>query len=172
MTHEPLCSSRRSFVLAVLLAVFTVPGSVLGTDHSPSPRGALDGLSFVGTLRSADKTSGRDDVLYFGDGQFWSKNCVPCGFQPGAYYVRHVGGSIEFQGVLESQDRGRFHYTGIVRDGRIDVHINWRKNRWYWTINKDFRFEGDLAEGIEVSSAERASRVALSSDPEPEDCPL
>jgi len=172
MAGAALGISHRSLSLIGLLVIFAAPLLASGSDDGQPARGALDGMSFVGKLGPADKDAGSDDVLYFGEGQFWSKNCVPCGFQPGAYYVREVPGGFEFQGVLESEERGRFRYSGIVRDGRVRADINWRKERWYWTIDKEFRFEGDLSPAAEMGTAEQASRVASAANPEPEDCPL
>lgn len=129
-------------------------------------------MSFVGKLGPDGKPLDRDDILFFRDGQFWSKNCVACSFQPGAYFTRHADGGIEFQGVLESVERGRFSYIGVVRDGRVNARINWRKERWYWSIDKDFRFEGELAPDIDVPSVQQASQLASSAGPKPQDCRL
>lgn len=172
MISELLRHGYRALALTALLAAIAPIRFSLGDDGQAVTHGVLDGMSFVGKLGPAGKAPDRDDILYFGDGQFWSKNCVPCGFRPGPYFVRFVGSDIEFQGALESSERGRFQYSGLVRDGRISVEINWRKDRWYWSIDKAFRFEGELAQGIEVAAAEQATRLAEIADPEPEDCPL
>lgn len=134
--------------------------------------GPLDGLSFDGMFASPDGSSGRADVLHFGDGKFWSKICVPCGFPPGPYQARTTDEGVRFEGVLESPDRGRFRYTGIVKDGRIIARINWRKERWYWTIDKDFRFEGARAKNTVKISAESVTVLALTADPDHEKCRL
>lgn len=134
-----------------------------------SSRGALDGLSFEGMFGPADGSSDRPDVLYFGDGQFWSKNCVPCGFLPGSYRAQQTDEGIRFEGMLESADRGRFLYTGLVKDGQLIAQINWRKERWYWTINKDFSFEGTRAASTSAS-AKDMTRIALAAKPGRDQC--
>jgi hypothetical protein len=85
---------------------------------------------------------------------------VPCGFEPGAYWVRQSGDGIHFQGTLESEQSGEFRYTGVVRDKRIDVDIHWRKKRWYWTIDRRFRFVGRLDQAEPPSAALEATRIA------------
>ncbi|MDX1555640.1 MAG: hypothetical protein R3212_06410 [Xanthomonadales bacterium] len=134
-----------------------------------SSQGALDGLSFKGKLGPSDRAPDKADVLYFKNGQFWSKICVPCGFPPGPYRARRTDEGIEFEGILESPDRGRFLYTGLVKDGKLVARINWRKERWYWTIDKDFRFEGAQGEST-TASAQDMMRVALAAKPGPDQC--
>ncbi len=135
-----------------------------------SASGALDGLSFEGMFGPSGGSSDRADVLYFNDGYFWSKNCVPCGFLPGPYRSRETDEGIRFEGVLESPDRGRFRYTGLVKNGKVYAQINWRKERWYWTIDKDFRFEGARAESSASVSAKSVMLVALAVKPEADTC--
>ncbi len=164
--------ARRAAVVSVLLIAMAPIGFSVAGDGPEGPRAALDGMSFVGKLGPDGKPPDSDDILYFRDGQFWSKNCVPCGFRPGAYFVRFVDDGIEFQGEMESEDRGRFHYTGIVRNGQLTAEITWRKDRWYWSIDKAFRFEGKASEISHITSAQRAREIALIAEPGPEDCRL
>lgn len=135
-----------------------------------SASGPLDGLSFEGMFGPADGSSDVADVLFFRDGHFWSENCIPCGFSPGPYRARRTDEGIHFEGMLESPDRGRFHYTGVVKGGRVQAHINWRKERWYWTIDKDFQFEGARTERPATASAKSMTRIALTAKPDPDKC--
>lgn len=127
-------------------------------------RNLLDGMSFKGKFVNSP------DVLYFNQGQFWSKNCVPCGFKPGEYWVREVGDEIHFKGTLQSDDRGQFHYTGVMRDGQIEATIAWHHKRWYWNIEREFQFIGELALDQAPSTAQHATQNALSAQPDPLDC--
>ena len=141
-------------------------------DAPSSGRGPLDGMTFVGKFGPADKPLDTDDRLHFDDGQFWSAICVKCGFHPGRYWVREDSEGMHFLGELVSE-RGRFRYHGRVKNGRIEVRINWRKERWYWTIDRDFRFEGTLENADAAPSAQDASSVAAAVGPErPESCRL
>lgn len=159
----------------ILTLALLAPGPVRSEEDEPaaipvSSRGPLDGLSFEGMFGPPDGSSDRADVLYFSDGHFWSENCVPCGFLPGPYRARQTEEGIRFEGLLKSPDRGRFRYTGLVKDGRVMAQINWRKERWYWTIDKDFRFEGVRAESSAAVSVKSMMRVAITANPEPDKC--
>jgi len=153
----------------LLLAPLAGSGGDTGSGRTHGP---LDGMVFVGKLGPAANPD-RDDVLYFDDGHFWSRACISCGFAPGPYWVRRVGERIEFRGVLESPERGRFHYVGRVQDGRITVEINWRHERWYWSIDRDLRFQGSLAAAAGAGGMTLdAARASAAREPaNPEECP-
>jgi hypothetical protein len=159
-------------VLTILLVTLWPARSEIGEPFAlpTSASGALDGLSFRGMFGPLDGSSDRADVLHFRDGHFWSKNCVPCGFSPGRYKSWPTDEGVRFEGILTSPDRGRFHYSGAVRDGRVFARLKWRKERWYWTIDKDFRFEGVRAERSASVSAKSTTLVALAADLEPDEC--
>jgi len=154
--------------LVVTVGVLSDRSGPAGPPPAPvatAASGPLDGLAFVGTFGPAGEPADLTDTLYFGDGRFWSENCVPCGFTPGVYWVRYGENGTHFRGRLQSPQSGLFTYEGVVRDdGRIEVDINWRKDRWYWSIDRDFRFVGDLVEpetaALAAAPAARAARDA------------
>jgi hypothetical protein len=154
--------------LVVLLAPRPTAGDEVGQGVA---RGPLDGMAFVGKIGPAENPDVAD-VLYFRDGHFWSKACTLCGFAPAPYWVRYVEDGIEFRGVLESPDRGRFSYSGIVRDGRLTAAINWRHDRWYWSVDRDLRFEGVRSEDHVAAMTLEAARSAAGAEaPRPDGCP-
>lgn len=164
-------------ILAVPLVMLLILPPVAGGENGAggensgaAAHGPLDGMRFVGTFGPQGEPADRNDTLYFADGQFWSKQCVPCGFAPGPYWVRHTEDGIRFKGELESPESGRFFYSGVVQDERLTVAINWRKERWYWTIDRDFWFEGELAPAIPVGGMPSATRVAMAAASEPRIC--
>lgn len=138
--------------VALLLTVI-VCASPLGADsrltaEQTNSSGPLDGMAFVGRLGPADENGEpTDDTLFFRNGHFWSKVCVPCGFLPGRYWVHRTAEAIQFRGQLESAEGGTFVYFGEYRDGQMSVSIDWKKERWYWTVEREFRFEGTLRDG-------------------------
>ena len=162
----PMRAAFSKAVLVAGLALAFAPARLAVSDERSAAHGPLDGTHFVGVFGPADRPGDREDTLYFSDGQFWSANCVPCGFKPGMYWVRHAGGAIHFRGEMESPERGKFYYTGIVRGKHLSAKIKWRKDRWYWSINRDFKFEGTLSEGAATASAASAARRAQSAEPE------
>lgn len=164
-------------VLTVLLTMLVALPAATGGDRraggengGAAAHGALDGMRFVGSFGPKGEPADSEDILYFADGKFWSKNCVPCGFAPSPYWVRHTEDGIRFKGELESPKSGRFIYSGVVRDERVKVAINWRKERWYWTIDRDFWFEGELAPATPVGGIPSATRVAMAAVSEPRVC--
>lgn len=160
---------------AALVLVATAFGQDAARDE-PRLHGALDGMRFVGSFGPADAAGGKPDTITFRDGRFWSAICVPCGFVPGVYWVRREGDAIHFTGTMGSHERGRFLYEGVIRDGKMSAKVNWRKERWYWTVDRDFRFEGGLDETPVIESARTAMLRAIAAaggPPQPvEICPL
>lgn len=124
--------------------------------------GALDGSDFAGVLTPLDGGRAFDDTLHFREGFYWSKGCIACSFAPGAYWTRRVDGDVAFTGVLQSPERGRFDYEGLIEGDTIDVAVHWRRERWYWTTERVFRFTGTRIEtGPETNleaAFERAGR--------------
>jgi len=161
---------------ALLVMLVSLPAAAAEDTGAAADNGAaaahgpLDGMRFVGTFGDQGEAEGREDTLYFADGKFWSKNCVPCGFSPAPYWVRYTEDGIHFKGELTSPESGRFFYSGVVQDGRLEVSINWRKERWYWTIDRDFWFEGELASPTPVGGIPSATRVAMAAASEPRVC--
>jgi hypothetical protein len=163
--------------LALVPTMPAVGSQAIGTQDGPDrvSRGDLDGRVFVGSFGPADRPGDRADSLTFDDGHFWSANCVPCGFGPAPYWIRRVGDELHFRGEMDSVERGRFRYAGVIRDGRVSATIHWRKERWYWTIDREFRFEGRRADTVHsdpLAAVVRRARAAAAA-PEPSAvCPL
>lgn len=152
------------------------PPATVDVPDDAAAHGMLDGMRFVGHFGATGGPDDRPDALSFGEGHFWSSVCVPCGFLPASYWVRRVGDAIHFRGEMGSVDRGRFLYQGVIRGQRLSASVNWRKDRWYWSIDREFRFEGTLAEtpAPAVSLAAwvlRARRAAVAPEPDAV-CPL
>lgn len=104
--------------------------------------GLLDGMTFRGMIGPASNPD-LEDQLRFAEGHFWSGICVRCGFVPGPYEAQRTDRGIVFEGMLESDGRGEFHYQGLLTDdGEIEVEIYWERRRWYWTNRRDLIFRG------------------------------
>lgn len=170
MRNSPMRGVLAGTALAVSLAMLApvMPLADVGR-ASPAAHGQLDGMSFAGSFGVEGKPGDRKDILYFRNGHFWSDICVPCGFAPAKYWVRMEGDTIHFRGEMPSGDRGTFYYTGTVRNGHMSARVNWRKKRWYWSIDRDFRFQGKLVDAPVSESVASVTRRAASVDP---DCPL
>lgn len=164
-----------SWLLAFLVvAVFLPPGAGSVSPDTPQSEhinGPLDGMSFEGIFRALDGSSESNDTIHFQKGRFWSGICIVCGFRPGAYWSRRVGDTIEFQGTLESAERGRFTYQGSIADGKIRIGINWRRERWYWTVDRDYEFVGRLTNKLTSEVSLDAAWQRAAGEPLPS-CPI
>lgn len=161
---RPFLPTRLKFasgaIALILLATVSLIASASQTVAETDPvSGPLDGMVFAGKFGDPGAT-GRDDKLFFNNGKFWSAICIRCGFEPGDYWVRKVGGSIHFRGEQRSE-RGTFIYTGKVTGEKIRVDVNWTKNRWYWKIDRDLVFEGTIANSNATLSALEATNVSI-----------
>ncbi len=150
-----------AFLSAVLIQQLALRSVAGDRTYPTGVTGILDGRSFVGQLKSVDGANTLDDTLHFSEGHFWSSGCTKCSFMPGSYWTRQNGAAIEFQGVLESPERGRFTYQGSVVDGRVEAKIHWIRERWYWTVDRDYVFEGriDDAGGSSANLSSARSRA-------------
>lgn len=146
----------RRFGVGITVVLAVVPGCVSAQNANELDkaaasamvgRGPLDGMSFIGKI-GPENSRDLDDGLHFAAGKFWSTNCFACGYQPGIYWTRRVGDSIQFHGTLQSADGGRFDYSGRVVGDRIDVHINWIQQRWYGDIERSLAFVGALTPAV------------------------
>ncbi len=137
--------------VALVLAILASPTAAQGAREAGEPVvaapvgfGLLDGMSFIGKI-GPEGNRDLDDELHFVAGQFWSTNCAACGYQPGTYWSRSVGDSIEFHGSLLSGDGGSFDFAGRVVGGQADVRIRWTQKRWYGNVERELAFLGALA---------------------------
>ena len=110
--------------------------------------GILDGMTFAGSMRLASESQGVDDTFVFANGTFASTECDRrCGYPARPYFIRHVDGKIEF--ISESHclyKDAKIEWRGTVEDGTIKGESIWTVDRWYWTIEKEFLFEGTLVD--------------------------
>jgi len=155
-------------LLATAVLLYCVDG--IASETGGNAEGPLDGMVFKGHIGPADSPD-VPDTLHFEQGRFWSGECVRCGFKPGIYRVRHLDDGIAFRGVLQSEDRGTFTYEGRIRGDEIDVAINWRHERWYWTIDRDLRFTGRRLEDASAAMSLNEARDLAGSGTRPDRCP-
>ena len=104
----------------------------------------LDGRQFRGPVGMKGKPRRREDSFVFKDGQFISENCKAQGFTPGVYWVRQEDGEIHFRAELKSPEHGTIVYKGQVRGDELEASFVWRKDRWYWNVERDYWFKGKL----------------------------
>jgi len=110
--------------------------------------GVLDGMTFTSELGPLGKPANVKDFLVFENGMFVSRECErQCGYPPAPYYVRRLGDKIEFISETHCSDKdSTIVWRGTVDDETLKGRFTWTAARWYWTIEKEFWFEGTRTE--------------------------
>jgi hypothetical protein len=111
--------------------------------------GVLDGMTFSAELGPFGRPADVKDTLVFANGTFVSTECERrCEYPARPYFIRQVGDRIEFISETRCPDKdAKIVWRGTVDDGTIKGVFTWTTVRWYWTIEKEFSFEGTLVEG-------------------------
>jgi hypothetical protein len=136
----------RTLAVLAYVAATLVPAAASAQQASPGsapPISILDGQRFIGEFVPSGQPSGRPDEFVFMDGNFHSRECLEWGFTPGPYWVRIEGGRVHFLARLTSEENGVMTYEGSVAGAEMDARIEWIRPRWYWTMRRDFRFQGE-----------------------------
>ncbi len=114
----------------------------------PDAVGTLDGMVFSGVLGQVGEPGDVEDTLVFENGTFVSTECDKrCGYPARPYFVRQVGNKIEF--ISESNclyKDAKIVWRGTIDGDTLKGVSSWTVKRWYWTIEKEFWFEGTLVE--------------------------
>ncbi len=127
----------------ITLIVFCV--SVAFADDSSLSELHLDNRRFIGPMGVQGDPNPPDDEFMFEDGKFVSKSCLDWGFSPARYWVRNEKDGLHFLAELSSPDHGEMRYEGVFDGQLIKGRVMWKKERWYWTIQREYRFTGRLA---------------------------
>lgn len=119
--------------------------------------GPLDGMTFRGALGPDGKPKDTPDVFVFENGTFVSKECESrCKYPARPYFVRVNGNKTEFISETRCPYKdARIVWRGTVEGDRITGKSTWVVNRWYWSVENTFEFEGRLvAKDISSATAE------------------
>lgn len=113
------------------------------TPVSP-PTLQLDGLKFVGPFGAEGETNPKQDAFTFKDGRFSTASCLEWGFTPAPFWTRRDAQGLHFLAELTSPDHGTMRYEGVFDGKKLTVVGYWKKERWYWTVERTYRGEGRL----------------------------
>lgn len=113
-----------------------------------SGSGPLDGMTFAGALGPDGKPKDVADTFVFANGTFVSRECESrCNYPARPYFVRKNGDRTEFVSETRCPHKdARIVWRGTVEGDTIKGVSTWTVNRWYWTIEDRFEFEGKLSE--------------------------
>ena len=121
----------------------------------PDGSGILDGMTFAGQIvRDGKPVVDVVDKWVFERGTFLSTECaVRCNYPLAPYFIREQGAKIEFISESRCTDQNAtILWRGTIESGSIRGVKRWTVKRWYWTIIKEFEFEGSLT-GLSNSAA-------------------
>ena len=143
-------SGKRS-VISLQLTLWVVTGLCCWADSARAERpdkfdvpalDVLENRTFSGDIIPEGKSSGRAEEFVFESGRFYSKVCLDWGFKPGPYWVRYDDGKLHFFARLTSEENGVMTYKGTITGAMMESRVHWVRPRWYWTMERDFRFVG------------------------------
>jgi len=102
----------------------------------------LEGRTFQGEILDGHGASRAKDVVTFKDGKFRSANCAELGFDASPYWTRVDGETVHFLAESVSAEGGKLVFRGAVRGGEAEWKAVWTKERWYWSVRREFEFKG------------------------------
>ncbi len=154
MKRTKLLLALGGLITVVVLGTFTVTAPPTSVEAMPANAalrpgsGPLDGRVFLSMLGQEGKPGDIEDELIFEDGMFVSTECERrCNYPASPYFVRHRDNALEFFSESRCPHKdATIVWRGVVEDGVIKGESTWTLKRWYWTVEKKFWFEGELAE--------------------------
>ncbi len=154
MKRTKLLLALGGLIMVVVLGTFAATAPPTSVEAMPanaalrSGSGPLDGRVFLSMLGQEGKPGDIEDELIFEDGMFVSTECERrCNYPASPYFVRHRENALEFFSESRCPHKdATIVWRGVVEDGVIKGESTWTLKRWYWTVEKKFWFEGELAE--------------------------
>jgi hypothetical protein len=102
----------------------------------------LEGVRFVGPFGAEGEKEPKLDSFTFEDGRFSTASCLEWGFLPASYWLRRDADGLHFLAELKSPEHGTMRYEGVFDGKELTVVGYWKKERWYWTIERIYRGKG------------------------------
>lgn len=138
-------------VIAILLGLPCI-GSVLAGQGAQLPTKEVDTASmsetphliFTGATGTVGMDAHHSDELVFDEGTFHSRECRKIGFEKSTFKISREGNEIQFSAVNISDKYGTLTWQGIIRDGVVEARYVWKKERMFWTIQREYWFSGEI----------------------------
>jgi hypothetical protein len=146
-TRIPLGFVSAVLGVSLVLQVLALGSVSLAQDPASKPavdvlKGSLDGMEFLGPFGVEDEAEPKEEIFTFKDGRFSSASCLKWGFSPAPYWVRRDAKGVNFLAELVSLDHGTMRFEGVFDGKELNVVAFWKKERWYWTIERTYRYRG------------------------------
>lgn len=149
-------------IIAALFVGFSAgaPAGDMTTAQSPDPAtgrsSVLDGRVFIGEIGGEVGDPSEKvhitDTWTFEQGNFLSSSCEDCGYPASPYQVHFEGDDIHFRSEAQCPvTDAQLVWEGTITGDRIEGVLTWTKERWYWTIEKQFRFEGQRVDTLNAA---------------------
>lgn len=117
-------------------------GPQVSTSDAASP--AVEHLVFSGITGTVGMDAHHDDQLVFTAGEFHSRECEKLGFGKSRVEIARADDGIRFSAVNVSEEYGTLTWNGSIRDGVIEARYVWKKERLFWTIEREYWFSGEV----------------------------
>jgi len=88
------------------------------------------------------------DELVFSGGHFHSRKCSKLGFRKGETKVERDGDVIHFSATNVSPEYGTLTWQGVIRGGVVQALYVWKKERMFWTIQRQYWFSGKVNNAV------------------------
>ncbi|NIO38886.1 MAG: hypothetical protein GTO41_01020 [Burkholderiales bacterium] len=103
-------------------------------------------IIFTGSTGTVGMDAHHTDELVFGASTFHSRECQKIGFEKSAFKIVREGDEIQFSAVNVSSRYGTLVWQGVIRDGIIEARYLWKKERMFWTIQREYWFSGEVSD--------------------------
>jgi len=114
-------------VVVMFISISTALSQAEATKEIKAPKGALDGMTFVGEAGEKGKKADTKDIIKFRKGKLHSEGCDVYGFDKGKYTTTKSGDAIMFEAETLSKKEGKMHWKGTVKGDMIEASYVWTK---------------------------------------------
>lgn len=133
--------------IGLLLLVLELGSTAVADNTSPklpafAIENSVEGVRFVGRFGAEGEEDPKLDAFTFEDGMFSTASCLEWGFLPAPYWLRRDADGLHFLAELKSPEHGTMRYEGVFDGKELTVVGYWKKERWYWTIERTYRGQG------------------------------
>ena len=120
-----------------------------GADHSVADASITSSphvahLVFSGDTGTVGMEAHHTDRLVFAEGTFHSRECEKLGFEKSTVRLARDGDVVRFSAVNVSDEFGTLTWRGEIRDGIVEARYVWKKERLFWTIQREYWFSGEI----------------------------
>ncbi len=114
-------------IIVMFISISTALSQAEATKEMKAPKGALDGMTFVGEGGEKGKKADTKDVIKFKKGKLHSEACDVYGFDKGKYTTTKSGDATMFEAETVSKKEGKIQWKGSVKGDMMEGTYIWTK---------------------------------------------